>query len=197
MVQYNRRRIRGTYSYPEHFTGGLILGEHITLDAAIEQREALRTAGKRLVFTNGHFDLLHVGHLDYLEKARALGDALFVGVNGDASTRRLKGVGRPLVPAVERARLLAALIPVSAAIIFEEDTADAILRALHPEVYVKGGDYVLGGSESDDVRGVPTVKVLPEQATVEAYGGQIVLIDYLPGHSTSELIAKIQALPRR
>ena len=101
------------------------MGEHITLEDARARRIALHAQGRRLVFTNGHFDLLHVGHLDYLEKARALGDALYVGVNGDASTTRLKGAGRPLVPAVERARLLAALVPVTAAIIFEEDTADA------------------------------------------------------------------------
>ena len=83
----------------------------------------------------------NVGHLDYLEKARALGDALFVGVNGDASSRRLKGEGRPIVPAVERARILQALKAVSAVIIFEADTADELLRALKPDIYVKGGDY--------------------------------------------------------
>jgi rfaE bifunctional protein nucleotidyltransferase chain/domain len=114
------------------------LGEHITLEEARARRIALHAQGRKLVFTNGHFDLLHVGHLDYLEKARALGDTLYVGVNGDASTIRLKGAGRPLIPAVERARLLAALVPVSAAIIFEEDTADAILGALQPDIYVKG-----------------------------------------------------------
>jgi len=156
------------------------LGEHIPLDEAVARRAALRAAGQTLVFTNGHFDLLHVGHLDYLEKARSLGDALFVGVNGDASTTRLKGAGRPLVPAAERARLLAALNPVSAVIVFEDDTADALLRALQPEIYVKGGDY--------------RDKLLPERATVRAFGGQIVLIDYLPGHSTSALIARIKAL---
>ena len=158
------------------------MGEHITLDEARARRIALHAQGKKLVFTNGHFDLLHVGHLDYLEKARALGDALYVGVNGDASTTRLKGAGRPLVPAVERARLLAALAPVSAAIIFEEDTADAILSALQPDIYVKGGDY--------------RRKPLPEQDTVRAYGGKIVLIDYLPDHSTSGLIEKIRSIPR-
>lgn len=149
----------------------------LTLEQAVEGRAV---AG-RLVFTNGHFDLLHVGHLDYLEKARALGDALYVGLNGDASTLRLKGTGRPLVPALERARLLAALRVVSAVIIFEDDTADRLIRALQPDIYVKGGDYA--------------AKVLPERPTVEAYGGQIALIDYLPGHSTSELIARIKALP--
>jgi D-glycero-beta-D-manno-heptose 1-phosphate adenylyltransferase len=162
------------------------MGEHITLDQAVQRRITLRDGGKKLVFTNGHFDLLHVGHLDYLEKARALGDALFVGVNGDASTRRLKGEGRPIVPALERARLLAALIPVTAAIIFEADTANSLIEALKPEIYVKGGDYAVHGSHP---------KPLPERATVESYGGRVVLIDYMPGHSTSELIARIKSLP--
>lgn len=156
------------------------MGKILTLQAALIERARLRAAGQRLVFTNGHFDLLHVGHLDYLEKARALGDALFVGLNGDAGTTRLKGAGRPLVPANERARLLAALEPVSAVIIFEEDTADALIRALQPDIYVKGGDYA--------------DKPLPERPTVEAYGGRVALIDYLPGHSTSALIARIKAL---
>lgn len=144
-------------------------------------RETLRHRSQTLVFTNGHFDLLHVGHLDYLEKARALGDALCVGLNGDASTRRLKGAGRPLVPALERARLLAALKPVDAVIIFEDDTASALIERLQPDIYVKGGDY--------------SSKPLPERAIVERYGGRVVLIDYLPDHSTSALIARIQALP--
>jgi rfaE bifunctional protein nucleotidyltransferase chain/domain len=157
------------------------MGSILTLVGAIAERDALRAAGRRVVFTNGHFDLLHVGHLDYLEKARALGDALFLGLNGDTSTRRLKGAGRPLVPAAERARLLAALEPISAVIVFEDDTADGLLRALQPDVYVKGGDYAH--------------KVLPERLTVEAYGGQVALIDYLPDHSTSALIARIRALP--
>ena len=144
-------------------------------------RDELRASGQMLVFTNGHFDLLHVGHLDYLEKARALGDALCVGLNGDASTRRLKGEGRPLVPAVERARLLLALRPVSAVVIFDDDEAHGLIQALEPDIYVKGGDYAH--------------KPLPERPTVEAYGGRVVLIDYLPDHSTSGLIRRIQALP--
>lgn len=156
------------------------MGEHLTLEAAIERREALRAAGKTLVFTNGHFDLLHVGHLDYLEKARALGDVLFVGLNGDASTRRLKGAGRPLVPAMERARLLAALLPVDGVIIFDDDTADGLILALKPDIYVKGGDYAH--------------KLLPERPTVESIGGRIELIDYLPDSSTTNLIARIKAL---
>jgi rfaE bifunctional protein nucleotidyltransferase chain/domain len=157
------------------------MGIILTLEAAQAERLLMRQAGEKLVFTNGHFDLLHVGHLDYLEKARALGNALFVGLNDDASTMRLKGVGRPLIPALERARLLTALQPVSGVIIFEADTADELIRALQPDVYVKGGDYAH--------------KILPERPTVEAYGGQVALIDYLPDHSTSALIAKIKALP--
>lgn len=163
------------------------MGETLSLQQALAYRARLRAAGQRLVFTNGHFDLLHVGHLDYLEKARALGAALFIGLNGDASTARLKGVGRPLVPAGERARLLAALFPVDAVILFEDDTASGLISALQPEIYVKGGDYAptAGG----------TSKPLPERSLVEAYGGQVLLIDYLPGHSTSALIAKVKALP--
>ncbi len=165
------------------------MGEHITLDEGRARRQSLHRAGKRLVFTNGHFDLLHVGHLDYLEKARALGDALFVGVNSDASTRRLKGVGRPIIPAGERARLLAALAPVSAVFIFEDDTADEPIAALQPDIYVKGGDYALSTDAS------AARKPLPEAPTVEQYGGKIIFIEYLPEHSTSDLIARIKALP--
>jgi rfaE bifunctional protein nucleotidyltransferase chain/domain len=163
----------------------------LTLETALEHRVSLRSDQKKLVFTNGHFDLLHVGHLDYLEKAAALGDAMYVGVNGDASTRRLKGAGRPLVPAVERARLLAALRPVSGVLIFEDetDTANALVTALQPDIYVKGGDY----AASPD--GYQSSKPLPERAAVESYGGRVVLIDYLPDHSTSALIARVRALP--
>lgn len=156
------------------------MGEQLTLEQAAARRETLRQAGRRLVFTNGHFDLLHVGHLDYLERARALGDALYVGLNGDASTARLKGAGRPLVPAAERARLLAALAPVDAVITFDDDTAIVLVRALRPDIYAKGGDYA--------------AKPLPERAAVEACGGQVALIDFLPGHSTSALIARVKAL---
>lgn len=151
-----------------------------TLEEAIIQRGALQAAGKTLVFTNGHFDLLHIGHLDYLEKARALGDALFVGLNGDSSTRRLKGEGRPITPAVERARLLTALRPVDGVVIFEDATAENLIQHLQPDIYVKGGDYAN--------------KPLPERLIVEAYGGRVALIDYLPDHSTTNIIAKIKTL---
>ena len=157
------------------------MGQHISRQQAIQLRRQLRRQGQTLVFTNGHFDLLHVGHLDYLEKARRLGDALFLGLNGDRSSARLKGRARPIVPAMERARLLAALVPVTAVIIFDEDTADALLKALRPDIYVKGGDYA--------------DKPLPEREAVAAYGGRIELIDYLPNHSTTRLIRKIRGLP--
>lgn len=154
----------------------------LTLADAQNECELLRRQGRVIVFTNGHFDLLHAGHLDYLEKARALGDVLFVGLNGDASTQLLKGAGRPIVPAAERARLLAALRVVEGVIIFEEATADTVIRALQPDIYVKGGDY--------------HDKPLPERPTVEACGGRVELVDLLPDHSTTALIQKIQALPR-
>ncbi|HLF00573.1 MAG TPA: adenylyltransferase/cytidyltransferase family protein [Anaerolineales bacterium] len=149
----------------------------LTLPESIALRESLRAQNKRLVLTNGVFDLLHVGHLDYLEKARALGDALFIGINGDDSARGLKGEGRPFLPAAERARLVAALTCVDAAILFDDPTADSLLRALRPDVYVKGGDYAH--------------KPLPETESANAVGAQIVLIDYLPDHSTSALIKRI------
>jgi rfaE bifunctional protein nucleotidyltransferase chain/domain len=155
----------------------------LTLDQALDQRTAIAP----LVFTNGVFDLLHVGHLDYLEKARALGAQLWVGLNSDESARRLKGAGRPIIPQMERARLLLALRPVDSVIIFSDDTAIRLIQALKPEIYVKGGDYAPMPDQP--------VKPLPEREAVEAYGGRVVLIDYLPGRSTSALIAAIRALP--
>lgn len=157
------------------------MGELLSLHDAIARRDQWRVTGAVVVFTNGHFDLLHVGHLDYLEKAGALGDVLVVGINGDKASRQLKGTGRPIVPANERARLVASLMPVTATVIFEDDTAIALIQALKPDIYVKGGDYAH--------------KPLPERATVQAYGGRVHLIDYLPDHSTTHLIARIKALP--
>lgn len=155
----------------------------LMLDQALDQRTAIAP----LVFTNGVFDLLHVGHLDYLEKARALGAQLWVGLNSDESARRLKGAGRPIIPEMERARLLLALRPVDNVIIFNDDTAIRLIQALKPEIYVKGGDYAPMPDQP--------VKPLPEREAVEAYGGRVVLIDYLPGRSTSALITAIRALP--
>jgi rfaE bifunctional protein nucleotidyltransferase chain/domain len=150
----------------------------LSLSEAVPRRESLRAEARALVLTNGVFDLLHIGHIDYLEHARALGGALFVGVNGDESARQLKGNDRPLVPAAERARLISALACVDAAIIFDDLTAIALVRALRPEVYAKGGDWAS--------------KPLPEAEAVQEVGGRIVLIEYVPERSTTDLIARIR-----
>lgn len=145
--------------------------------------------GERGVFTNGCFDLLHLGHVRYLQDARSLGDFLVLGLNSDESTRQLKGAGRPLVPEMERAEILAALEVIDYVTIFGERTANALLDALRPAIYVKGGDYAHDGSA-----GIPDTSRLPEAATVQAYGGTVRLIPYLPHHSTTELIAAIKQL---
>jgi rfaE bifunctional protein nucleotidyltransferase chain/domain len=150
----------------------------LTLPEALTLRESLRAEGKALVLTNGIFDLLHLGHVEYLERARALGGALFVGVNGDGSARQLKGDGRPFVPAAERARLISALACVTAAVLFDDLTAIPLVRALRPETYAKGGDYA--------------DKFLPEAEAVREVGGRIVLIEYAPRHSTTKLISRIR-----
>lgn len=129
--------------------------------------------------TNGCFDLLHVGHLRYLSEARALGDALLVALNDDASVRRLKGVGRPLMPWVERAELLAGLRVVDAVLGFEEATAVALVRALQPEVYVKGGDYGPG-------------RWPPEAEAAQALGLELRFLGLTAGRSTSDIVARIR-----
>jgi rfaE bifunctional protein nucleotidyltransferase chain/domain len=146
-----------------------------------------RDAGERIVFTNGVFDLLHYGHLQYLMAARALGDHLIVGLNSDRSTRGNKGPLRPLVHEAERGALLAALRPVDGVVLFDEPTAEQLVTALRPDVYVKGGDYSISAAGELP----PGSKPLPEAEIVRGYGGRIELIPYLPGHSTTELIALI------
>ena len=158
------------------------MGEVLTLDALRERAVELRARGLRLSFANGHFDLLHVGHLRYLQGAKARGDVLVVGVNGDGSLERLKGPGRPIVPAVERAELVAALEPVDYVVIFEEDTPERVLRALEPEVHCKGTDY--GSPER-----------VPEYEVVKSYGGETALVGDPKDHATRDLIARVQALP--
>lgn len=152
----------------------------LSLPEAVSSAKALRARGQRLVLTNGVFDLLHMGHVDYLQKARAMGDILFVGVNGDEATRQLKGPHRPFIPGDERAALVAALRCVDAAFIFEDLTADGLLESLRPDFYAKGGDYAH--------------KPLPEYETALKVGAKIVLIDYLPEHSTTALITKLLKL---
>ncbi len=145
-------------------------------------RAALRQSGRRLVVTNGCFDLLHAGHVEYLEAARARGDALLIGLNGDESVRQLKGPSRPVTPERDRARILAALACVDAVCIFPELRATGFLSAAQPDVYVKGGDYTLETINQD------------ERRAVEQSGGQIAFQPFLPGRSTSGLLAKIQRL---
>lgn len=132
----------------------------------------------RLVFTNGCFDILHRGHVEYLEQARALGDALVVGVNTDASVERLKGPGRPVVPQADRALVLAGLESVDAVTLFDEDTPRALIRALLPDVLVKGGDYAVNG--------------IVGREEVETAGGEVHVIPLIRGRSTSDLIRRIQ-----
>jgi rfaE bifunctional protein nucleotidyltransferase chain/domain len=144
----------------------------------------LTAAGRRIALANGHFDLLHVGHVRYLRAARAEADVLVVAVNGDASVARLKGPGRPLVPAAERAELVAALEPVDFAVVFEEDSPAALLARLRPAVHCKGHDY--GSPEA-----------VPEYEVVRAYGGRTVLVGDPKDHASSELIGRIRRLPPR
>jgi glycerol-3-phosphate cytidylyltransferase len=139
--------------------------------------ERLRTEGRRIVFTNGCFDLLHVGHLRYLGQARKLGDVLVVGVNTDAGVRRLKGPTRPLVPEDERAELLAGFECVDYVTLFDEATPVETIRALKPALHVKGGDY-----RAED---------LPETAAVREGGGEVHIMPLVPGRSTTDLVRRI------
>lgn len=142
-----------------------------------------RAHGKRVVFTNGHFDLLHVGHIRYLQAARTFGDVLVVGVNDDASTTARKGTGRPIIPASERAETLAALGCVDAVVLFAALTADEPIRLLMPDVYVKGGDYATTPAEEQAGK-----TPLPEAPIVRAYGGEVVTIALVPGRSTTDIL---------
>lgn len=137
-----------------------------------------REEGKTVVLTNGAFDLLHPGHLGYLRQARRLGDLLVVGVNTDDSVTRLKGPGRPLVAEDDRAELLAALEPVDLVVLFPEPRADDLIRRVHPDLYVKGGDY--------------SPESLPEADTAAELGIEVRLIDYRRGYSTTALIDRVR-----
>jgi D-glycero-beta-D-manno-heptose 1-phosphate adenylyltransferase len=147
-----------------------------------EWRAGVRGSGRRLVVTNGCFDLLHVGHVTYLETARARGDALLVGMNSDASVRELKGEGRPITPEQDRASVIAALESVDGVCIFADRTATRFLERAQPDVYVKGGDYTLETLNAD------------ERRVVEKLGGTIAIIPFVPNQSTSALLQKIARL---
>ncbi|MBA3473157.1 MAG: D-glycero-beta-D-manno-heptose 1-phosphate adenylyltransferase [Rubrobacter sp.] len=140
----------------------------------------IREEGGRVVFTNGCFDLLHPGHVFYLRAARSLGDALVVGLNSDASVRKLKGPSRPVVPEKDRAAVLEALESVDAVVVFGEDTPIRLMRELEPAVYVKGSDY--------------RIEDLPEAEVAREFGAEVRIIPFEPGYSTSALIEKIKSM---
>jgi len=144
-------------------------------------RAALRANGQKLVVTNGCFDLLHRGHVTYLEAARAQGDLLLVGLNNDASVRELKGPNRPINPEGDRALVLAALQSVDAVCVFPDRTALRLLELVQPDVYVKGGDYDLNTINQD------------ERRLVEQRGGKVVVLANVPGRSTTALLKKMRA----
>ena len=150
----------------------------LTIEEAILRFGREKRNGRRVVFTNGCFDLLHPGHIGSLEQARALGDALIVGLNSDASVRQLKGPGRPVLPERERAEILAALECVDAVLIFDAPTPREVIARLLPDVLVKGGDW-----PGDQIVG---------REEVEAAGGRVVSIPVVPGHSTTEILRKIR-----
>jgi len=150
----------------------------LTPDEARQMRGRLRAEGRRLVFTNGCFDILHRGHVSYLSAAKAEGDVLIVALNTDASVRRLKGPARPVNALDDRASVVAALSSVDYVVSFDEDTPVEVVRALRPDVFVKGGDY--------------TPDMLPEAPVVEALGGTVRILPYVEDRSTTRLIERIR-----
>ena len=148
------------------------------LEALKKEIEAKKEAGELIVFTNGCFDILHVGHIRYLKKAASLGDKLVLAVNSDSSVKELKGRSRPFVPESERLEMLAALEMIDYLILFSESDAKALLDEIKPQIYVKGGDY--------------RIEDLPEAETVYSYGGKIVLVTEVKGKSTTNIIKKIR-----
>ena len=150
----------------------------MTIEHARRLVDELRACGKTIVFTNGVFDLLHVGHSRYLQHARALGDALVVGLNSDRSVRRIKGSGRPITAEAERAEILEALACVDGVVIFDEETPRSLILAIQPDVLVKGADWAEDAIVGRDI--------------VEARGGRVVRVAIEPGHSTTKMIDRIQ-----
>ena len=151
----------------------------MTIEQARRLVDELRACGKTIVFTNGVFDLLHVGHSRYLQHARALGDALVVGLNSDRSVRRIKGSGRPITAEAERAEILEALACVDGVVIFDEETPRSLILAIQPDVLVKGADWAEDAIVGRDI--------------VEARGGRVVRVAIEPGHSTTKMIDRIRS----
>jgi rfaE bifunctional protein nucleotidyltransferase chain/domain len=168
--------------------GQVSMGQVVGIEQLAELGARLRRAGKRVVFTNGHFDLLHVGHLRYLQAAQSMGDCLVVGLNDDAITTRRKGPTRPIVPEDERAELLAGLACVDYAVVFHDETAERCVELLRPDVYVKGGDYAMSDAEIAAGK-----QPLPEARIVRSYGGEVRTVPLVPGRSTSEIERAIVA----
>ena len=145
--------------------------------------DRLRREGRRIAFANGCFDILHVGHVRYLDEARKCADVLIVAVNGDHSVRRLKGPDRPILPAQARAELMAALAAVDFVVIFEEPTAAEVLLELRPDIHCKGTDY--------------TLETVPEREVVKSYGGAVRIVGDAKNHSTRELLARMAGRVRK
>lgn len=153
------------------------MGQVVSRDDIRELASGLLSSGKKIVFTNGCFDLIHVGHTRYLTEAAKLGDVLVVGLNSDDSVKKIKGGGRPLIPESERAEVLASLSCVDYVVVFDEDRPDELIREIRPDYHVKGGDY--------------SMEEIPEKDLVESLGGKVVLIPEIEGRSTSKIIEKI------
>jgi len=156
-------------------SGKILDADHLAAIAG-----AFHEQGRKLVLTNGCFDLLHIGHIRYLQAARALGDALVVAINGDESVRALKGKGRPLIPENERAEIVAALECVNYVVMFSEKRATRLLEKLRPSIYVKGGDYTPDTLDAD------------ERMALEKAGAEIRILPFQPGHSTTGLIERMK-----
>lgn len=142
--------------------------------------ESIRKNAHKIAFTNGCFDILHYGHILYLKQAKSLGDILIVGLNSDASVRRIKGNQRPIIPEIERAEILDAVKPIDYVVIFEEDTPENLIHIVKPDFLIKGGDY-----KAEDVVGA---------RFVQSYGGKVVILPYIQGNSTTNIIQKIKNL---
>jgi phosphoheptose isomerase len=168
---------------PEVVVGnGRAPAKEMPLDQLVAWREAQRARKRSVVWTNGVFDVFHIGHLESLRAARAFGDVLVVGVNGDASVKANKGPERPIFPCAERVELLAALDIVDAILVFDDPTPEKVLAAVKPDVHVKGADYAN--------------KPIPERAIVEAYGGRVELVPLVPGRSSTDTLAKLTGLSK-
>ena len=150
-------------------------------ERAGKEAEGVRSSGRRIVFANGAFDLLHVGHVRYLQAARREGDFLVVGVNSDSSVRLSKGSGRPILPEGERAEIVAALACVDAVVVFSEASPADLILEVRPEIHAKGTDY--------------TRDTVPEKSVVESYGGEVRIVGDPKDHATTDLISRVRGLP--